>query len=676
MVPFQGLGGTASHRLLFLQASLVLIVLGGTCRSVQAAATAAPEDSKFWLPGATGSGPYDVAYAWATAFGAKYPEVQLTLSSVGSGAAQKALWGEIDCASKPVEAICTASPAAAVEETLWGMGDAPMDSAVYEERPDLMVQQLPACAGAVAVVYSNEVIMEATGEEDEDRDDQLRLSFQVLAGIFNTTILYWDDAQIQALNPHLQGRLPHKLISKVVRGDSSGQTSILTDALGYNVPTWPKEAVGTSPEWPLGELYHPSELISQTCEAEEETNGITAAVAKANTTARLSFAAEKKSGIVLGMLRVPYSIGYMEMGSLGTLTDFLSQAKIESGGESFTEASAESLLVTMGGLANDIDPETMGLNLAAAENPPGGYPIGGYAYWYLKRNPAAYTSCYQAWLLCKFVEWSYTDPQAADLALELGWVVPPAEVVVQTLERLNTVMCTDTEVNPPAVIPAMSYTPPPYRIEAEGVDKTVVATTTVAAAIILILLLLFVIERRRKTGDQMWKIKKADLAFGEPPEIIGRGKFGLVLLAEYRGTQVAVKRVIPPEFQKLSNGSGTMSKSGSSPWMKASSVMSSEHREGAGDEDGVKTSTSMGSSTMGPLIGVTSGGKSRSNSVEIPTRSRKQIRADFVEEMRYLSRLRHPCVTTIMGAVLGEEPMLVMEYMGKWAFLDTRLSSL
>jgi len=36
-----------------------------------------------------------------------------------------------------------------------------------------------------------------------------------------------------------------------------------------------------------------------------------------------------------------------------------------------------------------------------------------------------------------------------------------------------------------------------------------------------------------------------ELKFDEPPEIIGRGTFGLVLKAEYRGTEVAVKRVMP-----------------------------------------------------------------------------------------------------------------------------------
>jgi serine/threonine protein kinase len=38
---------------------------------------------------------------------------------------------------------------------------------------------------------------------------------------------------------------------------------------------------------------------------------------------------------------------------------------------------------------------------------------------------------------------------------------------------------------------------------------------------------------------------------------------------------------------------------------------------------------------------------------------------EFMSEMRVLARLRHPCITTVMGAVISRshDPMLVMEYM-------------
>lgn len=61
------------------------------------------------------------------------------------------------------------------------------------------------------------------------------------------------------------------------------------------------------------------------------------------------------------------------------------------------------------------------------------------------------------------------------------------------------------------------------------------------------------VERKKRQADSVWLVKLEELKFHEPPEILGRGTFGLVLLAEYRGTQVAVKRVIPPKVYEEAN---------------------------------------------------------------------------------------------------------------------------
>ena len=60
----------------------------------------------------------------------------------------------------------------------------------------------------------------------------------------------------------------------------------------------------------------------------------------------------------------------------------------------------------------------------------------------------------------------------------------------------------------------------------------------------------FYVDHKKKQADAVWNVKPSELNFDDPPEIVGRGAFGLVLLAEYRGTQVAVKRVIPPKVSK------------------------------------------------------------------------------------------------------------------------------
>merc|ERR1712048_1182558 len=52
--------------------------------------------------------------------------------------------------------------------------------------------------------------------------------------------------------------------------------------------------------------------------------------------------------------------------------------------------------------------------------------------------------------------------------------------------------------------------------------------------------------------------------------------------------------------------------------------------------------------------------------------SNSKMRSDFINEMCVLSKLRHPCVTTVMGAVISwsSEPMLVMEYMDHGSLHD------
>jgi len=71
----------------------------------------------------------------------------------------------------------------------------------------------------------------------------------------------------------------------------------------------------------------------------------------------------------------------------------------------------------------------------------------------------------------------------------------------------------------------------------------------------------FYIKQKHKAADSVWHVKEKELEFEDPPKIIGRGTFGLVLMAEYRGTQVAVKRVIPPKQRRSPASSGTSSQS-------------------------------------------------------------------------------------------------------------------
>ena len=89
-------------------------------------------------------------------------------------------------------------------------------------------------------------------------------------------------------------------------------------------------------------------------------------------------------------------------------------------------------------------------------------------------------------------------------------------------------------------------------------NMTLVLFGIVIFSIVGLIFVRYYVESNRKKADSVWEVDSSDLLFDDPAEIVGRGTFGLVLLAEYRGTQVAVKRVLPPQIE-CRNGSDSHS---------------------------------------------------------------------------------------------------------------------
>jgi len=211
----------------------------------------------------------------------------------------------------------------------------------------------------------------------------------------------------------------------------------------------------------------------------------------------------------------------------------------------------------------------------------------------------------------------------------------------------------------------------------------------------------YYVEYNSKLVDSVWKVKPSELIFDDPAEVIGRGTFGMVLLAEYRGTKVAVKRVIPPKITKryeaandehdfkytsIKNVFGTFLTSD----MSTSSIVlrdlrrfdfdaNSSTNEPRQSQISVQTflpgeasvlettSSSFGVNIFKSIKRRTRGMNSFGN------KSKYSIqKEDFVSEMRLLSKLRHPRIITVMGAVMNKyvEPMLVMEFMNHGSLFD------
>ena len=74
----------------------------------------------------------------------------------------------------------------------------------------------------------------------------------------------------------------------------------------------------------------------------------------------------------------------------------------------------------------------------------------------------------------------------------------------------------------------------------------VLIPTLVGCVVLLTLLGMFMYLRlQRQKAEAKWQISPSELNFHEPPRVLGRGTFGVVLLAEWKGAQVAVKGVLP-----------------------------------------------------------------------------------------------------------------------------------
>ena len=93
---------------------------------------------------------------------------------------------------------------------------------------------------------------------------------------------------------------------------------------------------------------------------------------------------------------------------------------------------------------------------------------------------------------------------------------------------------------------------------AASVDLSgVIAGSVVGVAALIALLAAggcWYVHQQQRRREALWLIHPAELKYDTPVVILGRGTFGMVLRARYRGTLVAVKRVIPARSQQTLAG--------------------------------------------------------------------------------------------------------------------------
>ena len=161
---------------------------------------------------------YPAITKWFDEYSKTNPNVQFNYQAIGSGGGIKQV------TSKTVD---------------FGATDGPMTMDQMTQAPG-RIYHIPMVMGAVAVAYNIPGV-----------EKGLKLTPEILAGIYLGKITQWNDPKITEQNPGVN--LPGSSIVVAHRSDGSGTSFIFTDYLSSVSSDWKgKVGKGTSVNWPVG----------------------------------------------------------------------------------------------------------------------------------------------------------------------------------------------------------------------------------------------------------------------------------------------------------------------------------------------------------------------------------------------------------------------------------------
>ena len=311
------------------------------------------------LTGAGATFPYPIYSKWFDTYRQK-TGVEINYQSIGSGAGiQQVKAGTVD----------------------FGASDAALSNDRLKEMPRKVVH-FPTVAGAVVLAYNLPGFSAS-----------LKLTPEILSGIYLGKITVWNDRKIAAANPGVE--MPAAPILAVHRSDGSGTTNIFTTYLSAVSGEW-KELVGanTSVSWPSG------------------------------------VGGKGNEGVTGVVRQTPGSIGYVELAY--AKQNKLPVALIQNRSGNFVEPTLASTVAAAQSAAPALakDVRTPIVNGAA----PDAYPIAGLTFLLVyqdQKDPV------KARALADFINWAIHDGQAMAEALDYARlpeaVVKVNEATLRTL---------------------------------------------------------------------------------------------------------------------------------------------------------------------------------------------------------------------------------------------------
>ncbi len=287
---------------------------------------------------------------WVAAYQGTDSKTKINYQSVGSGAGIKAILDKtVDFA---------ASDAALSDEQL--------------AKAPGKILHVPLTLGAVVVTYNV-----------KDVPDHLKMTPEVVAGIFSGEIKTWNDGKIASLNEGT--KLPAQPIGVVYRSDGSGTTAVFTNYLSSVSAPWKaKVGTATSVKWPAG----------------TGANG--------------------NAGVTNQVKQTPGSIAYVELAY--ALENKLPVASLKNKAGKFIEPSLEAITAAADGVAAKI-PDDLRMPIVDAEGD-AAYPIAGFTYALVYEDNADVT---RGTALSTFLWWATHDGQKVGPGLHYA-ALPPAVV--------------------------------------------------------------------------------------------------------------------------------------------------------------------------------------------------------------------------------------------------------
>jgi phosphate transport system substrate-binding protein len=344
---------------LFLLASVSALPLIG-CDSSTGSAGGKGDTGEVRLQGAGATFPNPLYQKWFSEYNKITPNAKFDYQSIGSGGGIKQI------SAKTVD---------------FGGSDAPMkDEEIKAAGEEIL--HIPTVLGADVVTYNLPTVQA-----------ELKLTPEVIAGIFLGTITKWNDVAIASINPGVN--LPTNDITVVHRSDGSGTTFVWTDYLSKVSPEWKnKVGAGTAVNWPVG------------------------------------VGAKGNEGVTGQVKQTPYSIGYVEL--IYAEQNKLPYAWVKNSSGQFIKPSLDSITAAAAGAANQI-PDDLRVSIT---NPPGSnaYPISSFTYFLVyKEQPNEV----KGRALVKFLWWALHEGE--QMAKDQLYAPLPAEVVVKAEQKIKSI---------------------------------------------------------------------------------------------------------------------------------------------------------------------------------------------------------------------------------------------